>query len=135
MKRGCCPEIIKSIERALEELKHAKANIEELELEYENQRHLEFRKVYEKNANEVYSAYANRLALCCYQGSLGYDWWLPIKGYPHTDNYKPNYRHCIIDPHKYEEAQPTKMERDAFWVMHKKEMQVTEEMHREWREN
>ena len=83
------------------------------------------------NAEDIYDSYGKRLAECCYQGGEGYEWWLPNKGYPYTDKYKPSYTHCVISPGKYKEAQPTQQERDAYFVVHEKEMKVTETPHRE----
>lgn len=74
------------------------------------------------SARETLDQYAKRLAGCCGQGGTGYRWWLD--GYP-----QPSFCHCVVI--SYKEAQPTKQELDAFWVINDREMVVTKTPHTE----
>ena len=90
---------------------------------------LEYRKkkFFEKcdlTVHEVFQSYLKRLISCCYQGGDGYSWWLPSK-------YMPTYCHCVIEPKKYKEAQPTEIECEAYKIIYGKEMEVTKEKHYE----
>ena len=99
------------------ELGNAKSAI----LEY---RQKKFFEKYDLTVHEVFQSYIKRLVSCCYQGGEGYSWWLATK-------YMPTYCHCVIEPKKYKESQPTDIEREAYKIIHGQEMKVTEKTHME----
>ena len=90
-------------------------------LEYKKKKFFE---KYDLTVHEVFEAYIERLISCCYQGGEGYRWWLP-------QQYMPTYHHCVVDPKKYKEAQPTEIEREAYKIVCGGEMKVTEKTHYE----
>lgn len=105
----------------LQRMRNELQKIRTMVLDYKKKKFFE---KYELSASEVYIAYAKRLASCCYQGGEGYSWWLPY-------THKPDYHHCVINPTKYIEAQPTEMEREAYRIICGGEMKVTEKTHYE----
>lgn len=92
--------------------------------------HRKFSEYYGCSASDTYEIYAKRVADCCGQ-TTGYRWWIPNEDGDKykSSKYNPGYSHCVVVD--YKRAQPTQQERDAFWVIHGKEMQVTKEPHTE----
>ena len=99
------------------ELGNAKSAI----LDYKKKKFFE---TYDLSTQEVFQSYVERLVSCCYQGGEGYSWWLSTK-------YMPTYCHCVIEPKKYKEAQPTEIECEAYNIIYGKEMEVTKQTHYE----
>ena len=64
------------------------------------------------------------MASCIYQGGEGYRIWVP-------DVSVSTMCHAVVHPDKYLRAQPTQEERDAFYAVHGREMEVTKGKHTE----
>jgi hypothetical protein len=72
------------------------------------------------SAGDVLRKYYSVLRGCIYQGGRGYQIWIPELR---------DRNHGVIHPDFYQRAQPLQIERDAYFAVHQKEMEVTKETH------
>jgi len=82
-----------------------------------------FEKKYGVSAKRVIDDYKTVMRTCLVQGGVGYEVWVP--GVVHSGS------HMLIDSDKYQRCLPTDQEKEAFYAVYGKEMQVTTKKHTE----
>lgn len=103
-----------------DEIDYNIAMVGELKLRLADCRQRYFLERWKQDAVDVLRKYEKLVNSCCYQGGEGYKIWVKLVHTP---------CHWVVNPDKYDECQPTEMDKAAYYAMHGEVMVVPTKTH------
>lgn len=103
-------------------IKEYTEELDDLDEQLVSVRKRHFHGKWDQDAVDVLDAYTKLVDSCCYQGGPGYKIWVPVVSWA---------CHWVVHPDKYAMCQPTQMDRDAYYAVLGKTMNVTTAVHGE----